>query len=227
MRELCAAISDTMVRQSKSLGTCGIHAVSRPADSAHSISETSLSTLRAMSPRSAPIITPTRTVPPSSGSLRFNFRRAGQCADLAHQVVQRCAGGEYRGGAGREQLGHVGVRDGAADDDGDVGGVGGAQRLDRARGQRQVRTGQNAQAHHRHVFLHGDRGDVLDALPDAGVDDLEAGVAQGAGDDLRAAVMPVQAGLGDQNANGHQNTTGCWNSPHTALSAETISPTVQ
>ena len=33
-----------------------------------------------------------------------------------------------------------------------------------------------------------------------GVDDLHAGVAQRAGDDLRAAVVPVEAGLGDDDA---------------------------
>src|SRR5690606_34259839 len=61
----------------------------------------------------------------------------------------------------------------------------------------------------------------------AGVDDLETGVAQGTRDDLRSAVVSVESGLGDENAGAHQNTTGCWNSPHTFFSAETISPTVQ
>ena len=42
MREVCAAISATMVSASKSLGTCGIHAVSMPADSAHSMSDDQL-----------------------------------------------------------------------------------------------------------------------------------------------------------------------------------------
>ena len=60
MRDVRAPISATMVSASKSLGTCGIHAVSRPADSAHSMSSSSFLTLRAMSPRSAPIITPRR-----------------------------------------------------------------------------------------------------------------------------------------------------------------------
>jgi hypothetical protein len=34
----------------------------------------------------------------------------------------------------------------------------------------------------------------------AGVDHLHARVAQGARDDLRAAVVPVEAGLGDDDA---------------------------
>jgi hypothetical protein len=67
----------------------------------------------------------------------------------------------------------------------------------------------------------------MSSMPDSGVDHLETRVAQRAGDDLRAAVMAIESGFRDQNTNGHQNTTGCWNSPHTALSAETISPTVQ
>ena len=65
-----AAISATMVSASKSSGTCGIHAVSRPASSAHSMSDTSFETLRAMSPRSAPIITPIALLPAFSVSAR-------------------------------------------------------------------------------------------------------------------------------------------------------------
>ena len=55
--------------------------------------------------------------------------------------------------------------------------------------------GQDAQADDGHVFLDGDRCDVFDALPDAGVDHLKAGVAQGAGDDFGAAIVSIQPGL--------------------------------
>src|SRR5262249_50891550 len=112
-------------------------------------------------------------------------------------------------------------------DHGNVAGVSCAQRVDGAPGQREVRTRQNAQADERDILLQGDRHDVLDALPNPGVDDLESGVAKRARHDLGAAIVPVEAGLGHQNPRGHQKTTGCWNSPHTALSADTISPTVQ
>ena len=50
-----------------------------------------------------------------------------------------------------------------------------------------------------HVFLQRGFGDHLGRLAQAGVDDLHAGVAQGAGDDLGAAVVAVEAGLGDQD----------------------------
>ena len=193
-------ISDTMVSTSKSSGTCGIHAVSRPAASAHSISARNLVTLRAISPRSAPIITPSRIIPPPS---RFVvYCHTGQRAYVADQCFQRRARREYRGGARVEHLLHVGLRDGATDDDRDIAGIGGPQRVDGAGGQREVRTGQDRKPHHRNIFLQRDRHDVLDALPDAGVDHLESRVAQGAGDDLGAAVMPVETGLGHQNAGG-------------------------
>src|ERR1700743_3085287 len=63
MRVVRVPISATASSASKSLGTCGIHAVSMPAFSAHSISASIRETLRAESPRSAPIITPRRTFP--------------------------------------------------------------------------------------------------------------------------------------------------------------------
>src|SRR5204862_6081985 len=57
--------------------------------------------------------------------------------------------------------------------------------------------------------------------------DLEPSVAEAAGHELGTAVMTVQARLGYENTNWHQNTAGCWNSPHRSLSTSTISPTVQ
>src|SRR3989442_634105 len=101
---------------SKSPGICGIHAVSRPAPSAQAMSSSIRATLRAASPRSGPIITPTRTV--------------------------------------------------------------------RARGQAEVRAGQDGQADDRDVLLERGGHDGVDPLTDAGVDDLKAGAAQRAGDDL-------------------------------------------
>jgi hypothetical protein len=49
---------------------------------------------------------------------------------------------------------------------------------------------------------------------------------------VRATILaprswPSRPGLAIRTRAGHQNTTGCWNSPQTALSAATISPTVQ
>ena len=51
-----------------------------------------------------------------------------------------------------------------------------------------------------HVLLDGSRRDHLRGLVQAGVDDLEPRVAQGAGDDLGAAIVAVEAGLRDQDS---------------------------
>lgn len=61
--------------------------------------------------------------------------------------------------------------------------------------------GQDRKAHQCNIFLKRDGDDVLDALPDAGVDDLEPGIAQRTRDDLGPpTVVAVQTGLGHQYA---------------------------
>ena len=49
------------------------------------------------------------------------------------------------------------------------------------------------------VFLLGGGGDHLGGLAQAGVDHFHPGVAQGARDDLGAAIVAVQARLGNQH----------------------------
>ena len=58
--------------------------------------------------------------------------------------------------------------------------------------------GQDGEADHVGVLLRRRGHDLLGALPEAGVDDLHARVAQGAGDDLRPPVVAVEARLGHQ-----------------------------
>ena len=58
---------------------------------------------------------------------------------------------------------------------------------------------QDRQADDVDVLLEGRGRDHLGRLAEARVDDLEALVAQAAGEDLRAAVVAVEAGLGDQD----------------------------
>ena len=62
--------------------------------------------------------------------------------------------------------------------------------------------GQDRETHDVDILLDRRSGDLPGRLPEAGVDDLHAGVAERARDDLRAAVVPVEAGLRDENANG-------------------------
>jgi hypothetical protein len=49
------------------------------------------------------------------------------------------------------------------------------------------------------IFLDGRLGDLLGRLEEAGVDHLEAGVAQSASHHLRAAVVPIEARLRDDH----------------------------
>ena len=78
-----------------------------------------------------------------------------------------------------------------------------------------MRAGQHRQPDAVGVLLHRGLDDLLRRLVQAGVDDLHAGVAQRPGDDLGPAVVPVQAGLGDDDADaagaGHvaERTAAC------------------
>jgi hypothetical protein len=112
------------------------------------------------------------------------------------------------GRAGREdlrhalgvQLGDVGIGDDAAAEHHDVTGVLFLEQLDNPREQGHVRAGQHGQADRVHVLLDRGGDDLLRGLVQAGVDDLDSGVAQRAGYHLRPPVVPVQAGLGDDDA---------------------------
>ena len=75
-----------------------------------------------------------------------------------------------------------------------------AQELDDLGDQRHVGAGEDREADRVGVLLDHGRGDLLGRLVQAGVDDLHAGVAERAGDDLGAAVVAVEAGLGDDDA---------------------------
>ena len=66
--------------------------------------------------------------------------------------------------------------------------------------ERHVRAGEDRQADHVDVLLHGGGGDHLRRLVQPGVDHLHPGVAQRRGDDLGAAVVAVETRLGDQHA---------------------------
>ena len=76
------------------------------------------------------------------------------------------------------------------------------QQLAHAREQRHVRAAQDRQADDVDVFLDGGGGDHLRRLVQSGIDDFHAGVAERGGDDLGAAIVSVEAGLGNEYANG-------------------------
>ena len=62
-----------------------------------------------------------------------------------------------------------------------------------------VRAGENREADGIDIFLHGRGDDLLRSLTQPGVDHFHARIAQRACDHLRAAIVTVEAGLGDQH----------------------------
>jgi len=85
------------------------------------------------------------------------------------------------------------------DDDADVVRALRAQAVEHASRERHVGPGENREPDHVHVLLHRLRDDLLGRALEPRVDHLEAGVAQRLHDDLGAAVVPVEAGLRDQD----------------------------
>ena len=119
-------------------------------------------------------------------------------ADLGQRRTWR----EHACHAGGLQRGDVGVGDDAADHDEHVGATLLREQLDHLGHEREVRTREQREAHGVGVFLDDCLDDLLRGLVQAGVDDLEALVAQGAGDDLGPSVMAIQAGLGNDDSIG-------------------------
>ena len=194
MRDGVRAISATMVRQSKSLGTCGIHAVSMPArlgplDVVEQLVDLA-GHVAALGPDHH---AKAHSLAPSDVSLRTSWTRTSSGVPVGKTAAAPASSSFGTSACGNR----------AADDHRDIAGVGRPQRVDGAGRQRHMRAGEDRKPHQRNVFLQRDRHDVLDALADAGVDHLETRVAQRAGDDLGATIMPVEAGFGDEYAGGH------------------------
>ena len=79
-------------------------------------------------------------------------------------------------------------------------GIVALQLLDDEREERHVRAGEDREADAVGVFLDRGLHDLLGRLEESGVDDLHARVAQGSRDDLCAAIVAVEAGLSDDDA---------------------------
>ena len=75
-----------------------------------------------------------------------------------------------------------------------------AQELEDSRHEGHVRAGEDRDADGVGVLLDRGLDDLLGRLVQPGVDDLHPGVAKRAGDDLRAAIVPVEARLRDDDA---------------------------
>ena len=127
-------------------------------------------------------------------------RRGNALADEVYNGLGRGPRKKNFGDAYFLEVGNVGFGDDAADQDGDVGHALGMQEFHQAGAERVVRAGKNREADDVNVFLHGGRGDHFGRLAQARVDHFHTGVAERAGDHFGAAVVAVEARLGDQDA---------------------------
>jgi len=113
-----------------------------------------------------------------------------------------------RGSAGQENLRdsrffhgrNVGFGNDAADENGDVLHAFFVQQVHELRANGVVSTGKNGEADDVDVFLDSGGSDHLGRLPEAGVNDFHASVAQRPRDDLRPAIVAIKAGLGNQHS---------------------------
>src|SRR4029079_6008998 len=121
--------------------------------------------------------------------------------DELHDVLRVRTRAEDRAETEFRQRRGVLFRDDATAEQQDVFDAALLQLLDNPGKQLQVRSGEDAEPNDVDIFLQGRFGDHLRCLPDAGVDDFAAGITQGADHDFRAGVMPIAAGLGDEDAN--------------------------
>ena len=101
-----------------------------------------------------------------------------------------------------QQLRHVALRDDPADEDADIFQSRLPEKLQDARHERHVCAAEDAQSEPVRVFVGNGSHDRFGSLPQAGVNDLHSGIAQGAGDDFDAAVVAVEADLGENDTNG-------------------------
>ena len=127
-------------------------------------------------------------------------RKLGEGDAFVDEIDDVLSGGARKKNFGDPRLfegGYVRFGDDAADEDGDVVHAFVVEEFHELRADGVVSTGKDGEADDVNVFLDGGGSDHLGSLTEAGVDDFHAGVAKGAGDDFCAAVVAVEARLGD------------------------------
>src|SRR5205823_3833711 len=114
--------------------------------------------------------------------------------------AERRTGAEHDLDAGLLELGEVFLRNDPAARDEDVARLPFLEELHDLREQGHVSAAEAREADRVDVLLDRGLDDVLRRLPEPGVDDLHAGIAQRAGDDLGPTVVAVESRFRDQDA---------------------------
>src|SRR5258708_29179446 len=130
----------------------------------------------------------------------YSVARLHVFVDPLHDVFGRSPRSEDLPDAERLELGRIFIRNDAAAENRDVAGAALRQQANDLGEERHVRSRQDAEADRVHVFLHGRFGDHLGCLMQSRVNHFEAAVAERACDNLRTAIVTVEARLRHQNA---------------------------
>ena len=99
------------------------------------------------------------------------------------------------------QRGNVRLRNNSTDQNGDVVHAFFAQQFHQSRTKRIVRAGKNRKPDHVHIFLRRRRSDHFRSLPQPCINHFHTGIAQRSRNNFRAAVVPIEARLGNQHSN--------------------------
>src|SRR5262245_30514045 len=142
--------------------------------------------------------------------------RARVGVDEIDDLLHRRAGKEDAFDADGGELGNVDVRNDPADHHEHIVQPLLLEEIHEPRRDVIVRAGEDRQADDVGVLLQRGRHDLLGCLAKAGIDDFHPGIAQRPGDDLGAAIMTIETGLGNDDAEfAHQMTGTSSYSPQT------------
>src|SRR6185436_2888803 len=135
-------------------------------------------------------------------ALRFH-PRTHVAGDEVDDLLHRRPGQEDTLDPHLVQLRDVHVRNDAADDDEHVLETLLAEQLHHARTDVHVRPRQDREADGVRILLERGGDDLFGSLAQPGINHFHAGIAQGAGNHLRATVVAVEPGLGNDDAYFH------------------------
>src|SRR5205809_3278687 len=141
--------------------------------------------------------------------------RGGEFVSLFTHIIPDVRNDVFRGRAGLKNSRHAGffqfrnilIRDDASDDDQNIVEAFFLHEFGDAGTKRHVRSRQYGESYDVGIFLQSRVDDLFGSLPQAGIDDFESRIAKGPSDDFCAAVVSIEFGLGNDDANLliHQN----------------------
>src|ERR1700723_1442639 len=136
-----------------------------------------------------------------TATLRFARRSGNAVADKINDGLRGRSGEKNFGDPALLQRGNVRLGNNSADQHGHIVHALAAQQFHQSRTKRIVRAGKNRKPDHVHIFLRRRRSDHFRSLPQPCINHFHTGIAQRSRNNFRAAVVPIEARLGNQHSN--------------------------